>query len=178
MRFDDQPTLTGDTLRLRPFTLDDVPALRAAASDPAIWAGHPANDRYKPDVFAAYADMLLSSGGTLVVEHRPSNAIIGCSRYYPTSDAPGAFGIGFTFLTTAFWGGKTNLEMKTLMLDHAFETLDQMWFHIATTNIRSQKATAKIGARYVATRASEFSGSGGAQTWMCYVLDKEDWQNR
>lgn len=43
--FDDQPTLAGPTLALRPLTASDFTGLYAAASHPRIWAGHPARDR-------------------------------------------------------------------------------------------------------------------------------------
>jgi RimJ/RimL family protein N-acetyltransferase len=35
------------------------------------------------------------------------------------------------------------------MLDHAFKSYPDVRFHIAPANIRSQKATAKLGADYV-----------------------------
>ncbi|WP_299150334.1 GNAT family protein [uncultured Tateyamaria sp.] len=174
MAFPDQPTLTGPTLRLRPLSVDDHAALAAAASDPAIWAGHPARDRHKPDVFTPYFDMLLDAGGTLVITEGGSGAVIGCSRYYPAPEGAGEIGIGFTFLTTAHWGGTTNRELKTLMLDHAFRHVDRLWFHIGPSNIRSQKATAKLGAKYIETRERSLGKSPGM--WMCYALEKSVWQ--
>lgn len=57
--FDGQPELTGDTLALRPLRAGHLDDLSAAAAAPEIWAGHPAKDRYKPDVFARCFDLLL-----------------------------------------------------------------------------------------------------------------------
>ena len=176
MRFPDRPTLTGPTLHLRPLQRGDIPALTSAASDPAIWAGHPAKDRHKAGVFAAYVEMLLTSGGTLVVTDRATGAIIGCSRYYPTPEAAGTYGIGYTFLTRAFWGGITNREMKTLMLDHAFEHMDQVWLHVDPVNIRSQKATLRIGARFVEEAERVIGGKTGI--WRCYVVARNAWRAR
>ena len=37
--------------------------------------------------------------------------------------------------------------MKRLMLDHALQVVRTVWFHVATTNLRSRRAMEKIGAR-------------------------------
>lgn len=52
--FDCQPTLFGRTLRLEPLAENDVEGMYQAASDPDVWAGHPATDRYKREVFETY----------------------------------------------------------------------------------------------------------------------------
>ncbi|MCB4379023.1 GNAT family N-acetyltransferase [Synechococcus sp. MU1644] len=176
MSFPDQPTLTGPTLHLRPLQAEDNGALARAASDPAIWAVHPSPDRYKPEVFAPYFQMLLREGGTLVATDRASNDIIGCSRYYPAPESPSEYGIGFTFLTRAYWGGAANWEMKSLMLDHAFQYMEAVWFHIGTDNVRSQKATAKLGVDHVATETRTLSS--GTAIYECYRLSKATWQAR
>lgn len=62
--FDPQPTLTGDSLLLRPLAVNDFDNLHIAASNPAIWAGHPAKDRYLREVFEPYFQALLQSAAT------------------------------------------------------------------------------------------------------------------
>jgi len=174
MEFDAQPYLRSDMLTLRPLRADDRDALADAASDLAIWAGHPARHRYKRSVFDPYFDALLASRGTLVAQVPTSAQIIGCSRYYPAPEGPDDIGIGFTFLTRPHWGGSMNREMKTLMLEHAFLQRDRVWFHIDPTNIRSQKATLKIGARCVETGEKQVGGS--TALWQCYVITRKKWQ--
>lgn len=172
--FDDQPVLKGHGLTLRPLTAEDKVPLTKAASDPAIWAGHPATDRYKPDVFEPYFDMLMERGGTLVFREDDTDRVIGCSRYYTSPDRPGKIAIGFTFLTADHWGGKTNFILKRVMLGHAFRRFDEVWFDIAPTNIRSQKATAKLGA--VAAYSATLDLSGTPLPWVCFCLSREVWQ--
>lgn len=99
---------------------------------------------------------------------RKGDEIIGCSRFYPVPDRPGAIGIGFTFITCQHWGGSANQAIKTLMTDHAFSHVPEVWFHIAPTNIRSQKATAKLGATFE-YQATLDLGTGPTD-WMCYRL--------
>ncbi|WP_377505733.1 GNAT family N-acetyltransferase [Octadecabacter sp. R77987] len=173
MGFDAQPTLTGDTLTLRPLTGDDHDGLYRAASAPETWAGHPARDRYKPDVFRPYFELLLASRATLAVIDTATGEIIGCSRYYSAPDRPGTISIGFTFLDHRYWGGAVNRAMKGLMLAHAFADFDAVWFHIDPTNIRSQKATMKLGARHAYD--AELALGPVPAPWKVYRLDRGDW---
>ncbi|CAN5599443.1 GNAT family protein [soil metagenome] len=171
--FDFQPELSNGQLRLRPLAAFDLEALYLAASAPEIWAGHPSQDRYQRVVFEPYARTLLESGGTLVVIAHSENCIIGCSRFYVSPDQPESISIGFTFLHHSRWGGRTNFEVKRLMLDHAFATFPEVWFHIAPANIRSQEATKKLGAEYVGDAVLNLSGQ--PTQWMCFRLSREVW---
>lgn len=168
-----QPELLGETLLLRPLQADDFEGLHSAGGDPAVWAGHPAKDRYKKEVFREYFDAQLASGSTLVFIELGSGKLIGCSRYYLVPDQPQAISIGFTFLSNAHWGGTTDFEIKRLMLDHALEGADDVWFHIDPTNIRSQKATAKLGAVHAYDAVLAISGK--PMSWMCFRLKRDAW---
>ena len=172
--FNTQPRLTGPTLDLSPLRADDFDGLHEAASDPATWAGHPAKDRHRRDVFEPYVRFLLERGGTLTVRDRASGCIIGCSRYYVPPDRPDGVAIGFTFLDHRYWGGATNFALKRLMLGHAFEAYPEVWFHIAPTNVCSQRATAKLGAEHAYDAALDLSGSPAS--WMCFRLTRKAWE--
>ena len=149
MDFDLQPTLKGKLIELRPLTLDDFDALFAAASDPLIWEQHPENDRYKREVFQNYFDGAIESKGAFAIIERKSSRIIGSSRYCNLNIAASEVEIGWTFLERGFWGGAHNRELKSLMLEHAFRFVDRVLFVAGETNIRSQKALLKIGARFL-----------------------------
>jgi RimJ/RimL family protein N-acetyltransferase len=122
---------------------------------------------------------LLETGTTLVALDTSTGGtheakIIGCSRYYPAPDIKESMSIGFTFLDHLYWGGAWNRAMKALMLAHAFETFDEVWLHIAPTNIRSQKAAQKIGATYAYT--ADLAVTGAATETLCYRISKIAWQ--
>lgn len=172
--FDFQPDLSSVCLRLKPLAEGDLEALYLAASSPETWAGHPSKDRYRREVFEPYARTLLESGGTLAVIDRSENRIVGCSRFYVSPDQPESISIGFTFLHHTRWGGRTNFELKRLMLHHAFGTFSEVWFHISPMNIRSQLATRKLGAGYMGDAVLDLSGQ--AAQWMCFRLSKENWE--
>jgi RimJ/RimL family protein N-acetyltransferase len=145
MAFDLQPVLEGELLTLRPLRADDFDALFAVASDPLIWEQHPASDRYKPDVFRAFFDESLASGGALVARDREAERIIGSSRFYGYEKARSEIEIGWSFLARSHWGGRYNGEMKRLMLRHAFQFVERVVFLIGPNNYRSQRAIEKIG---------------------------------
>jgi RimJ/RimL family protein N-acetyltransferase len=172
--FNAQPELASRSLVLRPLRPEDLDGLFAAAGHPEVWAGHPAKDRHKRDVFEKYFAFLLESRSTLVVIDPQSNRTIGCSRYYTAPDRPDGISIGFTFLNHAYWGGEMNFELKRLMLEHAFRTFLEVWFHIDPNNIRSQKATAKLGAEHIYDTTLNLSGS--AAPYMCFRLSRDAWR--
>lgn len=158
-----QPTLTGFTIELRPTVPGDWDEMFAAASDPLIWAIHPARDRWQEPVFQAYFEDALRSGGGLTVRERESGRLIGASRYSRERAGPGEIEIGWTFLIRDHWGGGTNREMKRLMLDHAFRWFDPVIFLVGEDNLRSSRAMEKIGGilRPHDVRDFEMAGRNG-----------------
>ena len=147
-----QPVLRGELLHLRPLRSDDFDALFAVAADPLIWEQHPARDRYQPDVFRAFFDEAMASGGALIATDANDGQVIGGSRYHGYDPELSEIEIGWTFLARAYWGGKYNGEMKELMLRHAFTFVDRVIFLIGPENYRSQRAVEKIGAVRAGTR--------------------------
>ena len=168
---DRQPRLTGDLVELRPATSDDWDALFAVASDPLIWAVHPAHDRWQEPVFRTFFDAGLESGGMLVAIDRTSGAVIGSSRYDFGRVEPGEVEIGWTFLARAFWGGRHNGEMKRLMLAHAFRFVDRAIFVIGEDNVRSRRAIERVGGR-LTDRRYEAMMAGQPSVHVIYAIDK------
>jgi len=144
-----QPKLQGPLLELRPLKPDDFEALFAAAGDPLIWEQHPDFERYKREVFQKFFDSAIESGGAFAVIERATGRIIGSSRYWNLDEAAGEVEIGWTFLERKFWGGAYNGELKRLMIDHALQYVDRVVFIVGETNLRSQKALEKIGAKFL-----------------------------
>jgi len=146
MSFDLQPDLKGELIELRPLTPGDWDDLFAVASDSLIWEQHPESDRCKEEVFKVFFGEALESGGALVVIDHTTQQIIGSTRFYGYDPEKSEIEIGWTFLAREYWGGRYNREMKSLMLNHAFKSVEKVVFLIGEKNIRSQKAIEKIGA--------------------------------
>lgn len=170
MTRDFQPTLQDETLTLRPLAAADWHALYAVASDPLVWAIHPAHDRWQAPVFRRFFDEAMASGGALVAIDRASGAIIGSSRYDLTWCEPGEVEIGWTFLARGHWGGTTNRAMKRLMVGHALKSFDAVIFRIGETNLRSRRAMEKIGGRLTDRR--QIADMGGRQVvHLIYMIE-------
>ena len=158
MPFDLRPTLVGDLLELRRLRPDDFDALYAVASDPLVWEQHPAHDRWKPDVFAAFFREALDSGGAFVVTDRKDGRVIGSSRFARYDPDRSQIEIGWTFLARSHWGGAYNGEMKRLMLRHAFRFVENVVFVVGPENWRSQRAVEKIGGVRVGFKTDAKTG--------------------
>ena len=137
---------------LRPLRLEDYSALFAVASDPLIWEQHPANDRYKEEVFKEFFREAMDSGGALIATDSKTGRVIGSSRFHGYDEQKSEIEIGWTFLARSHWGGIYNWEMKQLMLRHAFRFVKSVIFLVGPKNLRSRRALEKIGAVCVGSR--------------------------
>ena len=171
MAFDLQPHLTGELLELRPLRHEDWNDLFAVASDSLIWEQHPENDRYKEDVFRIFFKDALESGGAFGVVDTKTQQIIGSTRFHGYDPKKSEVEIGWTFLARKYWGGRYNREMKQLMLAHAFKFVENVVFFVGENNIRSRKATEKIGAVKSGT-AKRVYGSRPASLNVRYLIKK------
>jgi RimJ/RimL family protein N-acetyltransferase len=169
--FDLQPTLRGKSIELRPLKPDDFTALYEAARDPLIWEQHPESDRYEPDVFQRYFDGAIESRGAFAIIDRKTGRIIGSSRYCDLRPEESQVEIGWTFLERAYWGGKHNGELKTLMIDHAFKFVNRVVFVVGENNLRSRRALEKIGARFL-TRAEATAPNGTIRKNVIYAIER------
>jgi RimJ/RimL family protein N-acetyltransferase len=145
---DRQPVLEGERLLLRPLTPADWDALFAVASDPQVWALHPAHDRWQEPVFRAFFADALANKGALVVIDKTTGEIVGSSRFqgYDPADG-GSVEIGWTFLARRLWGAGLNAEMKRLMLAHALRYVERVLFRVGENNVVSRGAMKNIGGR-------------------------------
>ena len=145
MPFELQPNLKGELIELRPLRPEDWDDLFAVASDPLIWEQHPESDRYKEDVFKVFFREALECGGAFVIVDTKTQQIIGSTRFHGYDPEKSEIEIGWTFLARNYWGGRYNRELKDLMLAHAFKFVENVIFYVGQNNVRSQRATKKIG---------------------------------
>jgi N-acetyltransferase len=144
--FNLQPVLKGQLLYLRPLVPEDFDGLFAVSSDPLIWEQHPEKTRYKNDVFERFFQGAMDSRGALTAIDSKTGEIIGTSRFNALDLNQSCVEVGYTFLARRCWGSGYNTEMKSLMLKHAFQFVDRVYFYIGENNLRSRRAVEKIGA--------------------------------
>jgi N-acetyltransferase len=141
-----QPTLEGELVAVRPLLAEDFDQLYAVAADPLIWEQHPDRERWREDVFRAYFDDHLASGGALALVDRARDTLIGVSRYDNYDPEASEVEIGWTFLARPYWGGAYNADLKRVMLGHAFQSVATVVFLVGARNLRSRRAVEKLGA--------------------------------
>lgn len=166
-----QPTLTGKLVTLRPLKPDEFESLYAAAADPLLWEQHPAFDRYKRDVFESFFKLAMESKGAFAVIENSTGEMIGSSRFYDFNASDKTVIVGYTFLARKFWGKRYNEEMKNLMLNHAYQFVDTVFFEVGECNTRSQLAMKKIGATLVGKNTLD------NKAHLIFKIDKKEWKN-
>lgn len=172
--FDLQPLLVGPHLTLRPLRAGDLEPLWQVSKDPLIWALHPDKSRAQRAGFERFFEQALASGGALAVVDNADGGVIGSSRFYDWDSGAREVAIGYTFLARRYWGGDANREMKRLMIEHALQQADCIWFHVATSNLRSRRAMEKIGARLSHTGLRPVNG---VPIDFCYYrIDRGNWR--
>ncbi|CAN5332320.1 GNAT family protein [soil metagenome] len=169
-----QPVLENDIIKIRPLTDDDFESLYSIASDPLLWEQHPNKDRYKKEVFTTFFEGAIKSGGAFVVYNVKTNEAIGSSRYYDLNEQSSSVCIGYTFIARDHWGKGANPALKKLMINFAFEHVNNILFHIGAVNIRSQKALKRIGVTKIDEMVMEYYGEAPKLNFI-YQLKKEDW---
>ncbi|RBQ05361.1 GNAT family N-acetyltransferase [Pedobacter miscanthi] len=174
MKFDLQPTLENDLIKVVPLKETDFESLFEVASDPLIWEQHPNKDRYKREVFENFFKGAIESKGAFIVYEKETDKIVGSSRYYELDEENSSVAVGYTFIAREFWGKGHNRALKSLMLDYAFQFVNKVILHIGATNFRSQKATEKLGA--VKISEIEVAYYGEPVKWnFVYQIDKAKW---
>lgn len=174
MKFDLQPTLENDLIKVVPLKEEDFEVLFEVASDSLIWEQHPNKDRYQREVFQNFFKGAIESKGAFIVYEKETNKIVGSSRYYDLDEADSSVAVGYTFIAREFWGKGHNRALKNLMLDYAFQFVDKVILHIGATNFRSQKASEKLGA--VKISEIEVAYYGEPVKWnFVYQIDKAKW---
>lgn len=172
---DRQPVLEGERLLLRPLRETDWEALFGVASDPQVWALHPAHDRWQEPVFRAFFDDALANEGALVVIEKASGAVVGSSRFQNHQAADGGVvEIGWTFLARRLWGAGYNAEMKRLMVAYALRYVERVQFRVGEDNVVSRGAMKNIGGRLLPDRADVVMAGDQPIVHVVYEIDRTD----
>lgn len=173
MSFDYLPVLNGRLVQMRPLLTEDFENLYEVASDPLIWEQHPASTRYQREFFQKFVDDALALTGALISIDAETQQIIGSSRFHAYNPDSSEVEIGWTFLARSHWGGRYNGEMKRLMLQHAFQFVDNVIFLVGLNNIRSQRAVERIGAERAGTRQDAYGNDS-----YVYRITRSDFTRR
>lgn len=166
--------LKNELISLHPLVFSDFDRLFNVASDPEVWAQHPNKNRYQREIFQNFFQGAIESGGAFLLCDAISGEPIGSSRFYDYNSEDNSLLIGYTFLATHCWGKGYNTALKTLMLNHAFQSVDRVLFHVGSANTRSQKAMNKLGANKTGEIEVAYFGEAIKLNFI-YEITKENW---
>jgi RimJ/RimL family protein N-acetyltransferase len=147
--------LEGSIVVLEPLEFRHEQDLFEAASDLEIWHWMPYNAIETPESFHTWFEdaVAVSKAGTQVafaILDARTGAPIGSTRYLALRPEHRGLEIGWTWLTRSAWGMGANVEVKLLLLEHAFERLgcQRVEFLTDARNERSRAALAALPARF------------------------------
>ncbi len=168
-----QPQLENNLVRIEPLQENDFDKLYEVASDPLIWVQHPAKDRYKKEVFQMFFDQAIKGKTAFTIIDKKTDQIVGSTRYYNVVEGT-SVAIGYTFLSRNYWGGQYNKACKNLLIELAFLSVDTIYLHIGSENLRSQIATQRNGAIKSNETVSEINGI--KEIKYEYSIARKDWK--
>lgn len=184
MPFDPQPVrLAGTQVLLEPLERRHLPALQAAATDPAIFTwfltrplGEPGEmERWVEDALRAQA---AGAEVAFVVVRRADGRVVGSTRYLDLRRPHRALEIGNTWLERAAQRTAINTETKLLLLTHAFEGLGAARVQLKTDerNASSRAALLRLGCTFEGIlRRYQARHDGFLRNTAMYSLIAEEW---
>ena len=113
-----------------------------------------------------------------IIFDKEKNAFAGSTRYGNINYKNKVLHIGWTWIGKASQGTGLNKNIKFLMLQYAFETLqfDKVEFRIDERNIRSRKAVEGIGGKLEGVlRKDTVMQDDFKRNTCCYGILKEEW---
>jgi N-acetyltransferase len=172
----------GHFIDLERFTNDHISELESIALDERIWQNLP----YNPIDKASFDDFikelqnknLNGQNVTYVIRNKTNKQVCGSTGFINIDAVNQQLEIGPTWLSPIVWGTKVNIESKYLLLAHCFEKQEIMRVEFRTreTNIRSQKAIAKIGGiREGLLRCHRKNNDGTFRNTIVYSIVQPDW---
>ena len=144
LQLDRQPHLVGNSSSW-PLRADDYDALYAARPTRSSGSSTPTTAGARTS--SAILREHLAAAARCHPRPRRRN-VIGTSRYHGY-DAERARSRSVDVPRRSHWGGAVNGEVKQLMLEHAFRSVERVVFLAAVGNLRSRRAIEKLGATFV-----------------------------
>jgi len=177
--------LVGRVVELAPIDLEgDTEALFEALDDDEAWKHIP----FRPSDAVTLARLLGGRVGAgtfpwvvrLRVPYRGlgAGAVVGMSSFLDVSVGDARLEIGATVYRPSVWGTAVNPDAKLLLLGYAFDELHAGRVQLKTDvrNTRSQRAIARLGARYEGTLGRyQRRADGTVRDTVLFSILAEDW---
>ena len=176
------PTLENDRVKLSLLDLSNYKQLIHIAQQPNLVQYSPSKidtpQDLKDYVQTAVDNYYHKTAIPFIVFDKKKNAYAGSTRFGFINWQNKVMHIGWTWIGNEFQGTGLNIQMKFLMLQFAFETMefDKVEFRVDERNIRSRKAVEKLGATLEGIlRKDTLLMDGFKRSSCCYGILKEEW---
>ncbi len=174
--------LQGTNIRMEPLQTEHIPDLIRIGRNKAIWEHFPIDGTDETTLTNNLKEAILKRAYgeqyPFVLTDKVCNRICGSTRLFELFPQHRKLEIGWTWYDPAYWGTGINAECKLLLLDFCFEILNVQRVQLKTrdSNLRSQAAIRKIGARYEGTlRKDRIMANGEARDTMVFSILDEEW---
>ncbi|KWH04676.1 GCN5 family acetyltransferase [Burkholderia territorii] len=150
---DEQPTLVGERIMLRPLDASDRQALLDAAADGRLWnlkvTVVPGEDTVDAYIDAALQGRAAGTVMPFAIVDRASGRVMGSTRFWKIDRNNRKLEIGHTWLSESAQRTHANTEAKWLLLSYAFDTLHcvRVQFTTDELNEKSRAAILRLGAK-------------------------------
>lgn len=176
------PALGNERVKLSLLTLDNYVNLLDIAQEKDLIHYSPSNIS-SPEHLRNYVQVAIDgyNGGTIlpfIIFDKKYNAFAGSTRFGLIDDINKVLHIGWTWIGREFQGTELNANMKFLMLQYAFETLEyeKVEFRIDERNKKSRRALEKLSAKLEGIlRKDKLMKDGFRRNTCCYGILKEEW---
>jgi RimJ/RimL family protein N-acetyltransferase len=176
------PILENQRVKLSLLDVSNYKHLTAIAQQPHLLQYSPSKidtpEALKTYVQTAVDAYYQKTAIPFIVFDKQTNSYAGCTRFGLINWNNKVLHIGWTWLGTVYHGSGLNTNMKFLMLEYAFETLnfDKAEFRIDERNLKSRKAVEKLGAKLEGVlRKDTLMLDGFKRNTCCYGILKEEW---
>lgn len=176
------PTLENDRVKLSPLDITNYKLLEAIAFEKDLIYYSPSNIS-TPEHLKKYVERVIEENKKgialpFIIYDKQYKAHAGSTRFGLIDKKNKVLHIGWTWIGSKFQGTGLNNNMKFLMLQYAFKTLEfeKVEFRIDERNIKSRKAVEKIGATIEGIlRKDTIMKDGYRRNTCCYGILKEEW---
>lgn len=169
-------------IRLRLATPGDGLALFEALDHDACWEHVRSRPQTEDDVVQTILDAPRAGRWMWVVERvgaeMAGTTIVGTTSFLEVAASDARLEIGWTAYAPSAWGTEVNPTAKLLLLGWAFDTagFGRVQLKTDVRNARSQRAIARLGARYEGTlRRYQRRQDGTMRDTVLFSVVAEDW---
>lgn len=178
------PTLENDRVKLTLLDLSNYKHLFLVAQQENLIQYSP-SDVSTPEKLKEYVEIAVEgyyqkTTIPFIIYDKLTKVYAGSTRFGLINYKNKVLQIGWTWIGKEFQGTGLNVNMKFLMLQYAFETLefDKVEFRIDERNTKSRKAVEKSGALLEGVlRKDTLMLDGFKRSTCCYGILKEEWIN-